>query len=721
MLRRLARRVARRRLIRWSLQGSALAVICAGLVGLLSHWQPRATLAMAVALSLAALAIAFTRARQQPVSARDVARHLDRAHPELEESTELLLVPAECLTPLAALQQAHTRAALARVVPPSEPMPVALARTLALWAAAVALSGIAMFVPAREGPRAAVAPPRAGDGAAGKPATATGAAPRVTGATVVVRPPAYTRRPPRTSESLDLSVEQGAAVTWTLHVDRPLTSAWLIPAAGDSLPLVVKGTTATLSLTPGATVAYRFDLVSPDALPARTDYHRLEVVPDAEPVITVVKPEQRTVIRPGDAPAADLEALAKDDYAVTRVRIVATVSKGTGESIKFREDTLRFDAEVRRPGGGLLLRRHFDLPALGMAPGDELYFHVLAWDTRQPTPNLARSETFFIAWQDTAQAVVAQASPIAVTQMPEYFRSQRQIIIDTERLLQEKPKLRDSVFHDRSDAIGFDQGLLRKRYGQYAGDEFEAGGAGPDHGPTSTEDLTHRHDTEESVDATSTDPMKDLVHQHDTEENATRLAPGTRTLLKAALAQMWEAELRLRTGRPKDALPFEYRALELLKEVQQRHRSYVRKVGFEPPPLEPDKKRLSGKLEGIADRRRTIEPVSADSVAALRAALAALRADAHGNARGSIATLETAGRLLATRLLQHPAVDLSVLADLRSVIDSLSAGRAPSPGAVAGAERGLWNALPRPDALPERPAPACGLLERYRRRLGADR
>ena len=111
------------------------------------------------------------------------------------------------------------------------------------------------------------------------------------------------------------------------------------------------------------------------------------------------------------------------------------------------------------------------------------------------------------------------------------------IIIDTERLLADRNRLTVSEFRARSENIGLDQHLLRLRYGEIVGDEVVEG---------------------------ETDPQ--VAHEHDVEENATRLAPQVKATLQAALAQMWDAELRLRMSDPQAALPYEYRALELLKE-----------------------------------------------------------------------------------------------------------------------------------------------------------
>ncbi|MEZ4904628.1 MAG: hypothetical protein R2822_24210 [Spirosomataceae bacterium] len=46
---------------------------------------------------------------------------------------------------------------------------------------------------------------------------------------------------------------------------------------------------------------------------------------------------------------------------------------------------------------------------------------------------------------------------MAMNILPEYFRSQRQIIIDTEKLLAKQKKMRCQEFNSTSNEIGFDQ------------------------------------------------------------------------------------------------------------------------------------------------------------------------------------------------------------------------------------------------------------------------
>ncbi len=106
-----------------------------------------------------------------------------------------------------------------------------------------------------------------------------------------------------------------------------------------------------------------------------------------------------------------------------------------------------------------------------------------------------------------------------------------------------------------------------------------------------------------SNDLYNSPEMEAYVHAHDDADIANFFDAKTKSLLKQALANMWESELYLRTYKPKQALPYAYKALKLIKEVQQATRVYVERIGFEPPPLEPLKKRLTGELDDINPNR----------------------------------------------------------------------------------------------------------------------
>jgi hypothetical protein len=78
-------------------------------------------------------------------------------------------------------------------------------------------------------------------------------------------------------------------------------------------------------------------------------------------------------------------------------------------------------------------------------------------------------------------------------------------------------------------------------------------------------------------------------------------------LLKKALDAMWEAELNLRSGRPEAALPFENKALDFIKQVQQASRIYLPRIGSTQPPIDMAR-RMTGKREGIVGGGAKLTP-----------------------------------------------------------------------------------------------------------------
>ena len=68
--------------------------------------------------------------------------------------------------------------------------------------------------------------------------------------------------------------------------------------------------------------------------------------------------------------------------------------------------------------------------------------------------------------------------------------------------------------------------------------------------------------------------------------------------MKRAIGYMWQAESQLRLNRPQDALPYEEQALIWLNRAKKAERIYVKRLGFEPPPV-TEKRRYQGELADI--------------------------------------------------------------------------------------------------------------------------
>ena len=88
------------------------------------------------------------------------------------------------------------------------------------------------------------------------------------------------------------------------------------------------------------------------------------------------------------------------------------------------------------------------------------------------------------------------------------------------------------------------------------------------------------------------------MHDHGDPEEATFFRESLKAKLRRAMAEMWDAELYLRLYTPEESLPYQYRALELIREIKNDARIYVHRIGFEPPPIRPES-RLSGDLAEV--------------------------------------------------------------------------------------------------------------------------
>ncbi|MGB0134191.1 hypothetical protein, partial [Dokdonella sp.] len=375
-----------------------------------------------------------------------------------------------------------------------------------------------------------------------------------------------------------------------------------------------------------------YRLVVTGAPPLQDDQlHRLDAVADQPPVIRVIVPEKTlSLVEPGQQSWL-LEFEVSDDYGVGDASLGITLAQGSGEQVTVSERSERLRPESGGTARQKTFKRRLSLSSAGLTPGDDLIVRMSVSDRREPESNLARSASYILRWPAELATESEGVEGIVQKALPAYFRSQRQIIIDTEALLDERAQLGPDEFLARSDTIGVDQKILRLRYGQFLGEEFESGrGAGPEHQESADDDhkdeatqldaLPSGHSHDDGHDhgnangnagfGIADDVLAEYGHAHDHAEAATLLDPETRKILKSALAEMWQAELHLRMGEPGKALPFENRALGFIKQVQQASRIYLARVGLELPPVD-ESRRLSGERDGLRDPGGVLIPADA--------------------------------------------------------------------------------------------------------------
>lgn len=584
---------------------SSLPLILALVLGGLR--SSHAGIGIACAVVLGAASMAWLVRHWRSVSQRHVAARLDASLAQLEDSTDLLLRDRAQLGVLQQLQQQRIDERLRRSSVPDLRAPWPWWRLGAAFAMA-ALVWIMSGMQWRD---------RIGEGHASAtpvavPAVST-APLRLLSSAIEVSAPAYAGLPAREESSLDVKALQGSQLRWSLRFEPQPHSVHLQLIDGDSLAMSRNGEVWSAQLSLEQSALYR--IVSDPALPTESDrLHRLDAVPDAPPRIQVTAPDRSLSVHEPGQRRWPLVFSVEDDFAVARVEMLVTLVQGSGEQVAVSEQRLRLNAEAGGTSRQRDYRHVLDLPRLGLAAGDDLIVQLLASDNREPNSNTTRSASFILRWPLEPDLESTGIDGLVQKVMPAYFRSQRQIIIDTEALVAQRAQLSADTYVQRSDAIGVDQKILRLRYGQFLGEEFQSGArpGQPDHaddeeshaGEATQQDAlsgAHEHDESPARFGNEGDVVAQFGHTHDHAEAATLLDPETKKLLRAALSEMWQAELKLRTGVPDQALPFENRALGFIKQVQQASRIYLARVGLELPPVD-ESRRLSGERKDVRDR-----------------------------------------------------------------------------------------------------------------------
>ncbi|MBA4285407.1 MAG: hypothetical protein C0434_07735 [Xanthomonadaceae bacterium] len=587
MLARLRRAATLRALL---IDGAAVLPLAGGLALLAAVLGGRIAAVTVLLAALLGLGIAAWRHAGRH-DLRWLLRRLDRHCPAFEDSSALALQTTVPASPLAALQQARIRARMRAQLQDAAPELRAAwprRRLLRLSALAVALVAVALLLPQwRLRLSAAALPAPHGDDAAATTGT------QIASIRLAITPPPYTQLPQRRVDTPDARVPAGSTIEWRLRLDRDAEAVALGFHDGSRLDLRRDGAAWQGSRMIDSASLYRIELRGAAALADERGY-RLDVVADQPPEIVVRAPEQTLTVIHAEQPEWLLQFDAKDDYGLGDAELTISLAQGAGDQVKVREQRLPLtgdgDAHSRR------YRHRLDLKALGYGQGDDLIVRLTVADRRVPTPQRGVSPSLILRWPADSGSLSEGLEGTVQKIAPAYFRSQRQIIIDTEALLAARPTISADRLQKDADTLGVDQKILRLRYGEFLGEEFENGRPHED-----------QHEAKAAAAFGGTgDLLHDYGHEHNESETATLMDPATKLLLRAALNEMWQAELRLRQAQPDAALPYEYKALALIKQVQQAERIYLARTGLDLPPFDATR-RLSGERDGLRDRSRALD------------------------------------------------------------------------------------------------------------------
>jgi hypothetical protein len=623
------------------------------------------------------------------ITTQEVARFVDLHFTEVEESTALLLKPTAELSFLEQLQVRKVEDVLAARKQPSAPLYL-LKIPLFILAGVMVVSFLLLRMPLSNLAGLPAAAPK------GTTKTVKENIPvQITSFSVEITPPAYTARESRKQKQFSITAENGSRLQWQINTSKKLTRLALLFNDRELINLKnTDGSGQSWSFVRTLLKAGFYQVVVEGK---KSDFYQLEIIADQPVQIRIVRPGQHSTIDVGRPQKVDMDILLQDDYGISDAYISATIASGKGEAVSFKEQKLSFNLNFAGKKQ-MRINKLINLRELGMNPGDELYYYISATDNHG---QLSRSDMYFVSIQDTAELMSLVGIDNGVNLVPEYFRSERQIIIDTEKLLKEKSSITEAEFKQRSNDLGLDQKMLRLRYGKFLGEESETNIGGDTGHEEEHDDAAHKDNKSEGSTAAVEEIMDQYAHKHDNAEDATFFEPQLKAQLKATLTEMWNAELRLRTYKPEEALPFEYKALRLLKDLQQKSRAYVAKTTFKTSKLKMEK-RLSAELTDIGGGLNKGKLQKADSKRSqLEQAIAIVEN------KGAKQPLSAQERFLLVQV-QHaltdqasaaPAIYLPALKSLKKILTA-NRDAVPAVQDIANVSRGIHTMLGKSAAIP---------------------
>ena len=613
---------------------------------------------VAIVAALVVIAIALGRRRH--------AREIDRVALWLEERVPALryalvtLLDAGATSHVAALEQQLATVSFE---------PVArrvVGRAIGIPAGAVALA-VLLLLALPGGAVARIATPRAGDALVRAAATRDALAALV----VTVTPPPYTGLP---SQTLDEPARVAGIVG-----SRVLVSG---RAVGEPVRAVADSGALSVAVRDGRWQATIAMPAAPLVLRLRHDRRErlllLEPRADSAPLVTLVSPARDIVLR---APTGvlPLHAVFRDDFGLADGWWELVISSGEGENFTFRTLVLGKGAFGNARSGARDYRLRLD--SLALEPGDLVHLRAVARDGNTVTgPGESGSDTRSLRiarpQEYDSLSIEALPPPDPLTGLI----SERMLILRTEALQKQRPRLGHADLVDESSRIARDQAALRRQVSDIIFARLDDGGSGEAGGEPALPRKGMSPD--ELLAAASAATDKSATGALDFAEGESPVVAINRPLLEAYNA-MWDAGRELGIGEPGKALPHMYAALAAIQKARLAERIYLR---GKPRDVVVDlaKVRLAGKKDGIGPAPRRPR-TSEDAVMARRAARFDAAVGRLGVAR--VAAVDSLLLLRAELLSAAPAV----AAPLGDAIDALRAGRDATAPLVA-ARRALAGA-----------------------------
>jgi hypothetical protein len=353
-------------------------------------------------------------------------------------------------------------------------------------------------------------------------------------------------------------------------------SSVTIRGQGSSSGLTASGTTRISESGGRWTVSLQMP-AKPAALTLKDrSYERILVLdprPDAPPKITLTSPVRDTTLRTPRL-VVQLNAAATDDIGLASGYFEYMITTGSGEIFKARTVTTPVVQFNRARTGSLTAT--LDLASLKLGEGDVVSMRAITQDGNTLSgPGTATSDTRTIRIARAGEYDSLAIEAAAPQPLDSSAVSQRMLIVMTEHLVRDQPKLARPELVKRSTEIGDLEERIRRRVHEI---------------------LTEN--PEEVVEQKAGDSLATVEEMEAPEEITGAKNPD----LVSAYNALWQAVRSLQIAEPTPALPPMRVALAALDRARLANRLYLRGV---PPKIIVDLKRvrLSGKEKGSSNTR----------------------------------------------------------------------------------------------------------------------
>jgi hypothetical protein len=383
---------------------------------------------------------------------------------------------------------------------------------------------------------------------------------------VVVSPPAYT--------GLD---ERGVTDPATLEVVAGSRIAVALDGGGDGWsvrfgPRVLLSASATERRTEiSPTDSGYFAVERPGGQEARLI--PVTVTPDRAPTVRFEAPARDLLLAAAQGQVA-LSVIAADDFGLADLSLAYTKVSGSGEQFEFTEGALPL-AITRESGRAWKASGVFDLPRLGLEPGDSIVYRAVAKDARPGGVGWSTSDTFFVEIAGPGQ--VALPGFELPPDRERYALSQQMILLKLQRLRAREATLTREALSQELDGLSAEQRSVRANF------IFLMGG---------------------SVE----DEEEEAAQSNEIQEG--RLENSARREISRAIHFMSEVETALGAVSTGAALPPAKSAVEALQRAFGRNRYFLKTLA-ERSRIDPSR-RLTGDLKEASDWRRVLMDATDD-------------------------------------------------------------------------------------------------------------